>query len=34
MVHHAYDAQANGVPTLRISRLAWDADGWPRIKEK
>jgi arabinan endo-1,5-alpha-L-arabinosidase len=30
MVHHAYDAQANGTPTLRMVLLAWDADGWPQ----
>ena len=30
MVYHAYDAQANGIPTLRIALLAWDADGWPQ----
>ena len=23
------DANNNGAPTLRISELAWDADGWP-----
>lgn len=27
-VYHAYDASNNGVPTLRISELAWH-DGWP-----
>lgn len=29
-VYHAYDAQSNGAPTLRISELAWDTDGFPR----
>ncbi|WP_437816443.1 arabinan endo-1,5-alpha-L-arabinosidase [Sorangium sp. So ce1078] len=29
-IYHAYDAEANGAPTLRISDLAWDSDGWPR----
>ncbi|HTN86257.1 MAG TPA: arabinan endo-1,5-alpha-L-arabinosidase [Sorangium sp.] len=28
-VYHAYNAEANGAPTLRISDLAWDGDGWP-----
>jgi arabinan endo-1,5-alpha-L-arabinosidase len=28
-VHHAYDAQNSGNPTLRITEVAWDADGWP-----
>lgn len=30
LVYHAYDAQANGVPTLRISPLEWE-NGWPSI---
>ncbi|XXX79500.1 arabinan endo-1,5-alpha-L-arabinosidase [Sorangium sp. So ce134] len=29
-IYHAYDADANGAPTLRISELVWDDDGWPR----
>jgi arabinan endo-1,5-alpha-L-arabinosidase len=29
LVYHAYDAQAVGIPTLRISPIVWDADGWP-----
>jgi arabinan endo-1,5-alpha-L-arabinosidase len=29
LVHHAYDANNNGVPTLRIRRLGWDENGWP-----
>lgn len=29
LVWHAYDREASGAPTLRISRLRWDADGWP-----
>ncbi|MBN1560673.1 family 43 glycosylhydrolase [candidate division KSB1 bacterium] len=33
LVYHAYDAQNNGVPTLRITRLDWDADSWPIIME-
>jgi arabinan endo-1,5-alpha-L-arabinosidase len=26
---HAYDANNSGAPTLQISDLYWDADGWP-----
>lgn len=29
IVHHAYDAQRDGAPTLRIRALRWSADGWP-----
>jgi arabinan endo-1,5-alpha-L-arabinosidase len=28
-VYHSYDAQNGGRQTLRISDLAWDANGWP-----
>ena len=28
-VYHSYDANAAGRATLRISEVAWDADGWP-----
>ncbi len=28
-VYHAYDADNNGVNTLRIAELAFDNDGWP-----
>lgn len=28
-VYHAYDATDAGRPKLRISELAWDAQGWP-----
>ena len=31
IVYHAYDAENNGAPTLRIDRLVWDAEGWPSI---
>jgi arabinan endo-1,5-alpha-L-arabinosidase len=31
IVYHAYDAENQGVPTLRIDLLVWDADGWPSI---
>lgn len=30
MVYHSYDANANGVPTLRIEALEWDPDSWPQ----
>jgi arabinan endo-1,5-alpha-L-arabinosidase len=33
IVYHSYDAEANGTPTLRITPLAWDADGWPVAEE-
>ena len=29
IVYHAYDKQNKGASTLRISPIAWDADGWP-----
>ncbi|HEX8445439.1 MAG TPA: arabinan endo-1,5-alpha-L-arabinosidase [Sphingomonas sp.] len=29
LVYHAYDRQEKGIPTLRIVRLRWGADGWP-----
>jgi arabinan endo-1,5-alpha-L-arabinosidase len=28
-VYHSYDANNNGSSALRISEMAWDADGWP-----
>lgn len=28
-VYHSYNANAAGIPTLRISEMAWSADGWP-----
>lgn len=31
LVYHAYDAGQNGVPTLRIAQLRWDAQGWPSV---
>ena len=31
LVHHWYDAAANGVPTLGIRALTWTADGWPQV---
>lgn len=29
IVYHAYDARADGAPTLRIQPLGWSGDGWP-----
>lgn len=29
IVYHAYDAEHNGRPTLRIAPLGWTADNWP-----
>ena len=29
LVHHAYDAENHGVPTLRIEKLIWTEDNWP-----
>jgi arabinan endo-1,5-alpha-L-arabinosidase len=34
LVFHAYDAEQNGAPTLRIEKLSWDAEGWPSITAK
>jgi len=31
IIYHAYDADNNGVPTMHIDQLVWDADGWPSI---
>jgi arabinan endo-1,5-alpha-L-arabinosidase len=31
LVYHAYDAQKNGLPTLRIQPMTWDAEGWPAL---
>jgi arabinan endo-1,5-alpha-L-arabinosidase len=31
IIYHAYDAESQGVPTLRIDKLTWDDDGWPAI---
>ncbi len=33
LVYHAYDAEARGIPTLRITPLNWDAEGWPVVKQ-
>ena len=32
LVYHAYDAQAGGAATLRISPLVWDSQDWPIVK--
>jgi len=32
LVYHAYDAQAGGTPTLRISPIYWTPDEWPRAQ--
>lgn len=31
LVYHAYDTTWRGTPTLRISPLYWDAEGWPTL---
>lgn len=31
LVYHAYDAEAEGRPVLRISPIAWTPDGWPTV---
>lgn len=31
LIYHAYDADFRGISTLRISPLAWDAEGWPTL---
>ena len=31
LVFHAYDARRVGIPTLRITPIIWDDDGWPTI---
>jgi len=32
LVHHAYDAEANGIATLRIEKLIWDEEDWPVLE--
>ena len=32
IVHHAYDAESNGIPTLRIEKLIWDEENWPVVE--
>ncbi|WMI66774.1 arabinan endo-1,5-alpha-L-arabinosidase [Aestuariibaculum sp. YM273] len=33
MFFHAYDANDNGSPKLKIAELVWDELGWPSLKE-
>ena len=33
LVYHAYDTEWRGVPTLRISTLHWDSEGWPTVSQ-
>lgn len=33
IVYHVYDANYNGLPTLRIRMLQWDEDGWVSVGE-
>lgn len=33
LVYHAYDANNNGTPTLRIKRLFWEKNGWPAVDD-
>jgi arabinan endo-1,5-alpha-L-arabinosidase len=32
LVYHAYDAEHDGRPTLRIAPIEWSADGWPTVQ--
>jgi arabinan endo-1,5-alpha-L-arabinosidase len=31
LVYHAYDANNDGIPTLRVSPIGWTPDGWPSV---
>jgi arabinan endo-1,5-alpha-L-arabinosidase len=31
LIYHAYDTEWRGTPTLRISDLHWDQEGWPAV---
>lgn len=31
LVYHAYDTEWRGTPTLRISDIVWDKEGWPAV---
>ena len=31
LVYHAYDANARGIPTLRVEPIMWDPEGWPGV---
>jgi arabinan endo-1,5-alpha-L-arabinosidase len=30
LVHHFYDGEARGIPTLQVRPLTWDDEGWPK----
>ena len=32
IIFHAYDANDNGAPKLKIAELQWDAEAWPTLK--
>jgi arabinan endo-1,5-alpha-L-arabinosidase len=34
LVYHAYDTEWHGTPTLRISDLIWEREGWPAVALK
>jgi len=31
LVYHAYDANQNGAPSLRIEEIQWDREAWPHV---
>jgi len=33
MFFHAYDANDNGAPKLKVGELVWDELGWPSLKD-
>lgn len=33
LVYHAYDAEGDGIPTLRIAHLRWTDDDWPSVED-
>ena len=33
IIFHAYDANDNGAPKLKIAELQWDTEGWPTLKD-
>ncbi|MFI8377963.1 arabinan endo-1,5-alpha-L-arabinosidase [Leeuwenhoekiella sp. NPDC079379] len=33
IIFHAYDANDNGSPKLKVSELEWDVEGWPALKD-
>ena len=34
LAHHAYDAEDRGTPKLRLSKILWDREGWPKVEQK